>query len=86
MGGFPRGRIIEIFGPEGAGKTTIAIKAMAQAQQLAGQMPRLNYVPTEDQEIRPLTGRVGFIDVEHAFSPSLAKLHGLNMDKGSGFY
>lgn len=86
VGGLARGRIVEIYGAEGAGKTTIAIKVMAQAQQLAGQMPRLTYTPAEGQEIKPLTGRVGFIDVEHAFSPSLAKLHGLNMDKGSGFY
>ena len=36
VGGFPRGRIIEIFGPESSGKTTLAIHAMAEAQKAGG--------------------------------------------------
>ncbi len=36
IGGFPRGRVIEIYGPESSGKTTLAIHAMAQAQKLGG--------------------------------------------------
>lgn len=36
VGGFPRGRIIEIFGPEASGKTTIALGALAQAQKKGG--------------------------------------------------
>src|SRR5215468_7395496 len=32
VGGFPRGRIIEIFGPESSGKTTLALTVIAQAQ------------------------------------------------------
>jgi len=32
IGGFPRGRVIEIFGPESSGKTTLALNAIAQAQ------------------------------------------------------
>lgn len=36
IGGFPRGRIIEIYGPESSGKTTLAIHAMAQAQKAGG--------------------------------------------------
>lgn len=35
-GGFPVGRIVEMFGPESAGKTMIATKAMIQAQQMGG--------------------------------------------------
>jgi len=35
-GGYPRGRIIEIFGPESSGKTTLAIHAMAEAQKAGG--------------------------------------------------
>ena len=35
-GGFPRGRVIEIFGPESSGKTTLAIHAIAQAQKAGG--------------------------------------------------
>ena len=36
VGGFPRGRVIEIFGPESSGKTTMALHAIAQAQKAGG--------------------------------------------------
>jgi len=36
VGGFPRGRICEIFGPESSGKTTIALQVIAEAQKLGG--------------------------------------------------
>jgi len=36
IGGFPRGRVIEIFGPESSGKTTLALNAIAQAQAAGG--------------------------------------------------
>jgi len=36
VGGYPRGRIIEIFGPESSGKTTLAIHAIAEAQKAGG--------------------------------------------------
>ena len=36
VGGFPRGRIIEIFGPESSGKTTLAIHAIAECQKAGG--------------------------------------------------
>jgi recombination protein RecA len=34
IGGFPRGRIVEIYGPESSGKTTLAMHAIAEAQKV----------------------------------------------------
>ncbi|HSB51134.1 MAG TPA: recombinase RecA [Dissulfurispiraceae bacterium] len=36
IGGFPRGRVVEIYGPESSGKTTLALSAIAQAQKAGG--------------------------------------------------
>jgi recombination protein RecA len=36
IGGLPRGRVVEIYGPEGSGKTTLALEAIAQAQKNGG--------------------------------------------------
>jgi len=36
IGGYPRGRVVEIYGPESSGKTTLAIHAVAEAQKMGG--------------------------------------------------
>jgi recombination protein RecA len=36
IGGMPRGRVIEIFGPESSGKTTLALQVIAEAQKTGG--------------------------------------------------
>lgn len=38
IGGIPRGRIVEIFGPESSGKTTLALQIVAEAQKMGGQV------------------------------------------------
>ncbi|QHT60765.1 recombinase RecA [Paenibacillus lycopersici] len=37
IGGFPRGRVIEVYGPESSGKTTVALHAIAEVQRAGGQ-------------------------------------------------
>ena len=44
IGGYPRGRIIEIYGPESSGKTTLALQAVAEAQKKGG---RAAYIDAE---------------------------------------
>jgi recombination protein RecA len=44
VGGFPKGRIVEVYGPESSGKTTLALEAVAQAQKKGG---RAAYVDAE---------------------------------------
>lgn len=39
VGGVPRGRIVEIFGPEASGKTTLALSIVAEAQRLGAPPP-----------------------------------------------
>ena len=39
-GGYPRGRIVEIFGPESSGKTTLALHAIAEVQRAGGGQAR----------------------------------------------
>ena len=37
IGGVPRGRIVEVFGPESSGKTTLALHVIAEAQKMGGE-------------------------------------------------
>lgn len=60
IGGLPRGRIIEIFGPEASGKTTLTLSAI--------------------KEIQKKGGVAAFIDAEHAFDSTYAKIIGVNLD------
>ncbi|MDI6606263.1 MAG: recombinase RecA [Candidatus Omnitrophota bacterium] len=60
VGGLPRGRVIEIFGPEASGKTTITLTAIREVQKKGGV--------------------AAFIDAEHAFDSTYAKIIGVNLD------
>jgi recombination protein RecA len=60
VGGLPRGRVVEIFGPEASGKTTITLSAIKETQKKGGV--------------------AAFIDAEHAFDSTYAKIIGVNLD------
>jgi len=60
IGGMPRGRVIEIFGPEASGKTTVTLSVI--------------------KEIQKKGGVAAFIDAEHAFDATYAKIIGVNLD------
>ncbi len=50
IGGFPRGRISEIFGPESSGKTTVALQVVAEAQKLGGMAAYIDVEHALDPE------------------------------------
>lgn len=71
VGGFPRGRVIEVYGPESGGKTTLTLHVIAEAQRTAGITLKNGYVTT---------GQVAFIDAEHALDPKYARQLGVIME------
>jgi recombination protein RecA len=56
VGGFPRGRVVEIFGPESSGKTTIALHAIAQAQKTRGSAAFIDAEHAMDAKYAKLLG------------------------------
>jgi recombination protein RecA len=63
IGGYPKGRIIEIYGPESAGKSTLALHAVASAQKAGGVCA---YIDTEHALNAPYAKAVG-IDIDNMF-------------------
>jgi len=61
IGGFPRGRVVEIFGPEATGKTTLALHVIAEAQKLGGQAA---FIDAEHALSTEYAARVG-VDVDN---------------------
>jgi recombination protein RecA len=61
IGGFPRGRVIEIYGPEASGKTTLAIHAVAEAQKNGGIAAIIDAEHTFDRSYAEKLG----VDVEN---------------------
>ncbi len=56
IGGFPRGRVVEIFGPESSGKTTVALHAIAQAQKGGGSAAFIDAEHALDPKYAKLLG------------------------------
>jgi len=61
IGGFPRGRVIEVFGPEATGKTTLALHVIAEAQKLGGQAA---FIDAEHAMDPPYAAKVG-VDIDN---------------------
>jgi recombination protein RecA len=61
VGGYPRGRVIEIYGPESSGKTTLAIHAIAEAQKVGGIAA---FIDAEHAFDRSYAAKLG-VDVEN---------------------
>src|ERR1035437_1601579 len=63
VGGFPRGRVIEIYGPESSGKTTLAIHAIAEAQKVGGIAA---FIDAEHAFDRSYAQKLG-VDIDNLF-------------------
>src|SRR5258708_40374462 len=61
IGGFPKGRVIEIYGPESSGKTTLSIHAIAEAQKRGGIAA---FIDAEHAFDRAYAGKLG-IDIDN---------------------
>ncbi|MDR0355960.1 MAG: recombinase RecA [Deltaproteobacteria bacterium] len=67
VGGIPKGRIIEIYGPESSGKTTLALHIVAETQKLKGTVGS--------------HGVAAYIDAEHALDVAYARRLGVKTDE-----
>src|SRR6202051_4857040 len=61
IGGFPRGRIVEIFGPESSGKTTVALQVVAEAQKAGGMAAFIDV----EHALDPIYARKLGVDVDN---------------------
>lgn len=61
VGGFPRGRVVEIFGPESSGKTTLALQLIAQAQKEGGVVAFID----AEHALDPIYARKLGVDIDN---------------------
>jgi recombination protein RecA len=61
VGGFPRGRVIEVYGPESGGKTTLTLQVIAEAQKLGGQAAFID----AEHALDPIYARRLGVDVDN---------------------
>ncbi|WP_373896075.1 recombinase RecA [Virgibacillus natechei] len=60
IGGYPRGRVVEVYGPESSGKTTVALHAIAEAQKKGGQAAFID----AEHALDPTYARALGVDIE----------------------
>jgi recombination protein RecA len=63
VGGLPRGRVVEIYGPESGGKTTLTLQIIAEAQKLGGKAAVID----AEHALDPTYARKLGVDVDHLF-------------------
>ncbi len=63
IGGFPRGRVVEVYGPESSGKTTLALSVVGQAQRLGGTAAFIDAEHALDAEYAQKLG----VDIDNLF-------------------
>ena len=63
IGGFPRGRVVEVYGPESSGKTTLALSVVGQAQRLGGTAAFIDAEHALDAEYAQKIG----VDIDNLF-------------------
>ena len=81
VGGYPRGRIVEIYGPESSGKTTLAIHAMAEVQRQGPESSGKTTLAIHAMaEVQRQGGIAAIIDAEHAFDRFYAERLGVDVD------
>ncbi|MGH9594360.1 MAG: recombinase RecA, partial [Bryobacteraceae bacterium] len=61
VGGFPRGRVVEIYGPESGGKTTMSLHVIAEAQKMGGQAAFID----AEHALDPIYARKLGVDVDN---------------------
>ena len=66
IGGLPRGRIIEIYGPESSGKTTVALHSVAEAQKLGGTAAFID----AEHALDPVYAKALGVDIDSLLVPS----------------
>lgn len=61
IGGVPRGRIVEVFGPESSGKTTVALQIVAEAQKIGGEVAFIDV----EHALDPVYARALGVDIDN---------------------